>query len=66
MSTLDFPFSKNENIDFSSRMFPKAQAVVTIFLSVYLESISRDSAIQAQLPNRLSIKTVNELLQAIE
>jgi len=35
-------------------------------LGVYLEAISKNSIIQAQLPNRLSIKTVNELLQAIE
>ena len=69
MLTLPFPFSKNESINFSSRKFPKAQAIVVMdnfLLGVYLEAISKNSTIQAQLPNRLSIKTVNELLQAIE
>ena len=69
MLTLPFPFNKNESISFSSRKFPKAQAIVVMdnfLLGVYLEAISKNSTIQAQLPNRLSIKTVNELLQAIE
>jgi len=69
MLTLPFPFNKNESISFSSRRFPKAQAIVVMdnfLLGVYLKAISKNSTIQAQLPNRLSIKTVNELLQAIE
>jgi len=49
--------------------FPTAQAIVVLnnfLLRVTVEEISKNRVIQAQLPNRLSIKTVNELLQAIE
>jgi len=59
MLTLPFPSSKNESINFSSRKFPKAaQAIVfmdNFLLGVYLEAISKNSTIQAQLPNRLYV-----------
>jgi len=35
-------------------------------INIYQEAIAKNSVIQAQLPNRLSIKAVNELVQAIE
>ena len=46
MLTLPFPFRKNESISFSSRKFPKAQAIVVMdnfLLGVYLEAISKNS-----------------------
>ena len=35
-------------------------------INVYQDAISKNSIIQAQLPHRLSINSVNELVQAIE
>ena len=35
-------------------------------INIYQEAIAKNSVIQAQLSNRLSIQAVNELVQAIE
>jgi len=67
--TLPLPFSKNEGGVDLMRKFPMHSAIVMMdnaLINVYQDAISKNSIIQAQLPHRLSINSVNELVQAIE
>ena len=69
MITLPLPFAKNESGVSLECLFPKYPAIIMMdnaLINFYQEAIAKNTVIQAQLPNRLSIKSVNELVQAIE
>ena len=68
--TLPFQFSKNVSIGQSYIFLRQAQVVVNMdnnyLLSFYLEAIPKNRFIQAQLSNRMTIRTMDQLLQAIK
>ena len=69
MITLPLLFSKNEGSVDLMRKFPMHSAIAIMdnaLTNVHQDAISKNIIIQALLPHRLSINSVNKLVQAIE